>query len=67
MPISLCNTFYKVIANRIRNILPNSIHPAQSTFIKESDVSKNIVLAHDIYHDFYSSPNLERFIAKLEP
>lgn len=38
-PISLCNMMYKfiakVLANRIKGILPDIIHPTQSTFIKE--------------------------------
>lgn len=54
--VSLCTTFYKVIAkilaNRLKNTLPMIIHAAQFAFIKNRDIVDNIALAYKIFGDF---------------
>lgn len=53
-PISLCNTSYKlitkIIANRIKKILPVIIPENQGGFIKGRKILDNIVLVQDAIH-----------------
>lgn len=48
-PISCCNVMYKVIskilANRLKDILPSCIAPNQSAFIKDRLIMENLLLA----------------------
>lgn len=69
--ISLCNVCYKVIikilAKRIRNVLPNLIGRKQCGFIVGHYPMDNILavqeVAHSIEHDLRSPP---RMIAKID-
>jgi hypothetical protein len=55
-PISLCNVIYKIIskslANRLKDHLPDYIHPSQHAFIKGRRISNNIIIAQEITHSF---------------
>ncbi|KAJ0984947.1 hypothetical protein J5N97_003303 [Dioscorea zingiberensis] len=53
-PIALCNVNYKIItkilSNRIRDVLPYLIGKEQSAFIKERNITDNILLAQEVAH-----------------
>lgn len=69
-PISLCNTFYKVIAkvlaNRLRKVLPSIIDGSQSVFISGRNISNNIAMTQDISFDLIPSSHLNIFLVKLD-
>jgi hypothetical protein len=54
--ISLCNISYKIItkilANRLKSILPKIISPLQSAFVPSKNIQDNIILAHELLHTY---------------
>ncbi|PKU60898.1 Putative ribonuclease H protein [Dendrobium catenatum] len=67
-PISLCNVFYKIvakiIANRMKPILPLIINKSQSGFVAKRSSTDYIILASEILRDFRCSKG--SFCAKLD-
>lgn len=69
-PISLFTTFYKaiakVLANRLKKVLPMIIHQSQTTFIKGRNIYNNIALAQEICEDFNQGRLVNSFCAKID-
>ncbi|KAI0488370.1 hypothetical protein KFK09_028200 [Dendrobium nobile] len=67
-PISLCNVFYKIvvkiIANRMKPILPFIINESQSGFVAKRCSTDYIILASKMLREFKSQKNY--FCAKLD-
>lgn len=53
-PISLCNFSYKIfskiLANRLRVILPDLISHNQAAFLQDRQIHDNIIIAHEVFH-----------------
>lgn len=69
-PISLCSIAYKciakIIANRIKNVLPNAIDIAQSTFIKGRSISDNILMAQELFRGYSRETGVPKCALKID-
>lgn len=58
-PIALCNVIYKVIskviANRLKLLLPMLISPEQSGYVEGRQILDDIILTHEIIHSLKHS------------
>ena len=65
-PISLCNISYKIIskilANRLKNVLPKIISPLQSAFVPVRNIQDNSILVHELIHTFKNKRGRKGFM-----
>ena len=58
-PISCCNVLYKIIsklmANRLKLVLPKFIEPNQSAFVKDRLLMENVLLASELVKSYHKS------------
>ncbi|XP_077249090.1 uncharacterized protein LOC143888520 [Tasmannia lanceolata] len=69
-PISLCNFFFKIItklmASRLSKVLNRIVSPNQSAFIKDRLIQDNILLSHDLCHNFHKDSNPKALCLKID-
>ncbi|KAL1201013.1 hypothetical protein V5N11_017877 [Cardamine amara subsp. amara] len=69
-PISCCNVLYKIIskilANRLKTILPSFIAPNQSAFIKDRLLMENLLLATELVKDYHKEGVSSRCAMKID-
>uniref|UniRef100_A0A1J3JGW2 Reverse transcriptase domain-containing protein n=1 Tax=Noccaea caerulescens TaxID=107243 RepID=A0A1J3JGW2_NOCCA len=58
-PIACCNFLYKVIskilANRLKSLLPEAIEPNQSAFVKSRLMLENVLLAAELVNGYHKT------------
>lgn len=69
-PISCCNVLYKIIskilANRLKIILPSFIAPNQSAFLKDRLMMENLLLATELVKDYHKEGVSSRCAMKID-
>jgi len=65
-PIALCNVIYKIItkvvANRLKPILPFIISKEQAGYVEGRQIMDRVILAHEVIHSLKSTKNLGMLI-----
>jgi Reverse transcriptase (RNA-dependent DNA polymerase) len=55
-PLSVCSVYYrlltKIIANRVKPLLPDLISYTQTTFLKGRSIQENVLLLDEVLHSF---------------
>ena len=70
MPIACCNVLYKVmskiLANRLKKILPSIITENKSAFIKGRLLMENVLLASELMKDYHKDSVTPRGVMKID-
>lgn len=68
--ISCCNVLYKVIskllANRLKKVLPKFISPSQSAFVKDRLLMENVLLALQLVKNYHKDSVSSRCALKID-
>jgi hypothetical protein len=66
-PISLCNVIYKtiskILANRLKQMLPKLISPWQAGFVPSRLIQDNSIIAHELFHSMKKKKGKGGYIA----
>ena len=69
-PISCCKTIYKclskILANRLKRVLPSLIDDAQSAFIQGRSITDNILLAQELLRNYHRKDTSTRCAIKVD-
>lgn len=69
-PIACCNVMYKVVskilANRLKLLLPKIISENQSAFVQERLLMENVLLASELVKDYHKTEVSPRCVMKLD-
>ena len=69
-PISCCNTIYKgitkLIAERIKSVLPKVTDEAQSAFVQGRRISDNIFLAQELMRGYHKKNQIAKCTVKVD-
>ncbi|KAG1346247.1 putative mitochondrial protein [Cocos nucifera] len=70
-PISLCNILYKLMAkllvNHLKPLIPSLVSAEQDAFVLARNISKNIMVAHEIFHSMSrASPRKSLMIIRAD-
>ena len=56
-------TTIKIIANRLKTVLPDLVCPHQTSFVPGRHITKNIIIAQEIIHSMRRKTGTQGFMA----